>query len=89
VSDASNVLLGDKLLTREGTRRALADLQGKKTPISLRTLYRYEAKGMPFVKRGVMRLYDIEAVRRWLLGEVPAPRRSGRPPRERSVSATT
>jgi hypothetical protein len=34
-----------------------------------RTIRNYEAAGLPVIRRGALRLYDIEAVRAWLHGD--------------------
>jgi phage terminase Nu1 subunit (DNA packaging protein) len=34
-----------------------------------RTIKRWEDQGLPVIRRGKMRLYDIERVRAWLRGE--------------------
>jgi hypothetical protein len=43
-----------------------------------RTIRNYEAAGLPVIRRGALRLYDIEAVRAWLRGDSPR-RGPGRP----------
>ena len=54
------------------TRRQLADALGKDS----RTIERWEKDGLPVAGHGRLRLYDVAAVRRWLMGEQePAPRR--------------
>ena len=42
---------------------------------STRTILRYELQGLPVIRRGRLRLYSVDAVRAWLLGER---RRAGR-----------
>ena len=59
----------DGLITRE----QLAAQLDKTT----RCIQNYEANGLPVIRRGRMRLYDVHAVRAWLRGELP--KRRGRP----------
>jgi len=60
------------LLTRDEFR---AQLPGNP---SERTIQRWEKMGLPVIRRGNLRLYDIVKGRAWLRGEEPA-RRRGRP----------
>jgi phage terminase Nu1 subunit (DNA packaging protein) len=39
--------------------------------VSKRTIRRYELAGLPVVRRGQLRLYDVEVTRRWLLSNPP------------------
>jgi len=53
-----------------------------------RTIDRYEADGLPFVKFGSRRLYDLAAVREWIISKYSdsrsrEPRRPGRPAGQR------
>lgn len=45
---------------------------------STRTLIRYEHQGLPVIRRGALRLYSVERVRAWLLGENRRRARPGR-----------
>lgn len=58
-------------------RKGLADTMGR----SERTIIRWERLGMPFIKLGMMRLYDPAKVREWLLGleQRPTAPKRGRP----------
>jgi hypothetical protein len=58
--------------------RALAS---KAVNRSQRTLIRWEKQGLPVVRCGNLRLYNIEKLRAFVLGEVvaPTPRKPGRP----------
>ena len=42
-----------------------------------RTIQRYEQLGLPVLRRGRLRFYEIEAVRAWLRGEERARRGGG------------
>jgi phage terminase Nu1 subunit (DNA packaging protein) len=48
------------------TREDLAKAFGKST----KTIKRWEAEGLPVLKRGYLRLYDPQQVHRWLCGEL-------------------
>jgi len=61
------------LITRDGLRKEFPE-----DPPSDRTIQRWEAAGLPVIRRGNLRLYDVAAARAWLLGE--------RPPRKRRVA---
>jgi len=52
------------LLTRDEFRKEFKD-----DPPSDRTIQRWEAAGLPVIRRGNLRLYDIAAVRAWLVGD--------------------
>lgn len=55
------------LLSRPQLRRELT-VEGQEPP-SERTIQRWETLGLPVIRRGNLRLYDIEAVRAWLRGD--------------------
>jgi phage terminase Nu1 subunit (DNA packaging protein) len=42
---------------------------------SVKTILRYEAGGMPVIRRGTIRLYDLDAVVAWLRGDQQRSRR--------------
>ena len=46
------------------TRRQLADM----LDVCTKTIERHEARGLPFIRVGQMRLCSVESVRAWLLG---------------------
>jgi hypothetical protein len=65
------------VMTGFHTREELAAAVGK----SVATVRRWEQRGLPVIRRGNLRLYEIERVRDWLRSDpiVPEPRRPGRP----------
>lgn len=76
-NDAEAILAG--LLTRE---QLAAELR-----CSARTVIRYERAGMPFIRLGIMRLYDASKVREWVLNHEHRPQapRVGRPAGKRAA----
>lgn len=65
-----------EVLSGLANRAQLARVLG----VGQRTIIRYEHQGLPVIRRGRMRLYDVEQTRLWLRGELPrAEVRRGRP----------
>ena len=65
----NTLLAGAGLVTRDELQE---QIPGKP---SRRTIQRWEEQGLPVIRRGRLRLYDITAVRAWLRGERPARKR--------------
>src|SRR5262249_12136678 len=76
---AALLLAGSGLLTERQLCAAIGELQGRDGSVHARTIHRYEQQGMPYLRRGRIKLYDTSAVISWLRGVKPPPRRPGRP----------
>jgi hypothetical protein len=63
---------GSKLFEGLASReQLLTDPSSPFLHLSKRTLLRFEAAGLPVIRRGrKVRLYDLAEVRRWLTGQV-------------------
>jgi hypothetical protein len=61
------------------------ELQSQLGYRSRQTLHNLIGQGMPSIRLGSRRLFEVEAVRRWILDQQPdlSPRKPGRPRRRR------